>query len=170
MVTVPAEILAAVRSDDDAAFDALISNEDSCIIVDWGAFDEDIVRDCESVLGTGRLSAEWIDDHLFVIFGSKRLRVPLTESVADRHITLLTLNEALSPEFEVRMLYASVGNDSGTFVPLRSDAWAALEQEAEEVVSRRFHKLRKHPNAFTEVVRVPRKPGDRPWWRFWLGR
>ncbi len=102
MVTVPAEILAAVRSDDDAAFDALVSNEDCCFAVDWREADDDIVRYCESLLGTGRLSAEWVAGDLFVIFGSKRVRVPLMQSPADRHITLLTLNEALSPEFEAR--------------------------------------------------------------------
>lgn len=169
MMTVPAEILAAVRSDDDAAFAALVSNEDCCFSVDWREADDAIVEYCESVMRTGRLSAEWAEDDLFVIFGSKRVRVPLTESAADRHITLLTLNEALSPEFEVRMLYASVGCDSGTFVPLGSEGWSALEREAAEIVSRRFHKLMPHPNTFTELVTVPSKPSVRRWWRFWAG-
>jgi hypothetical protein len=121
VVTIPDEILAAVRRDDDAAFDALVSNEGCCFTVDWREADDEIVRYCESVLQTGRLSAEWTAEDLFVIFGSKRMRVPLTRSPADRHIALLTLNEGLSPEFEVRMLYASVGSDSSTFVPLSSD-------------------------------------------------
>jgi hypothetical protein len=167
--TVPAEILTAVRSDDDAAFDALVSNEDCCFIVDWSEEDERIVQDCESVLRTGQLAAEWVDSDLFVIFGTKRVRVPLTESPADRHITLLALNEALSPVFEVRMLYASVGSDSATFVPLSSGGWSALEKEAYEVMPRRFHRLATQPNTFTEVVKIPTKARARPWWRFWSG-
>jgi len=166
--SVPAEIWDAVRGDDDAAFDALCENEDCCFSVDWREEDEYIPRYCESVLRTGKLTSEWVgDDDLFVVFGAKRVRVPLTESAADRHITLLALNEALAPEFEVRMLYASVGRDGGDFVPLSSEGWRALESEAGEVVARRFHKLAAHPNTFTELVKVPTKPKSRPWWRFW---
>jgi hypothetical protein len=167
---IPAEILTAVRSDDDASFKALDANDDCGFSVDWREADDAIVEYCESVLQTGRLSAEWVDDDLFVIFGSKRVRVPLTQSESDRHITLLSLNEALSPEFEVRMLYASVGSDTATFIPLDTESWSALEREASEVVSRRFHKLTPHPNTFTEVVPVPNKPGDRRWWQFWTRR
>lgn len=164
---VPAGIWTAVRSDDDAAFVALWDNEDCCFSVDWREEDEYIPRYCESVLRTGRLTSEWVGDDLFVVFGTKRVRVPLTESAADRHITLLALNEALAPEFEVRMLYSSVGSDTGVFAPLSSDGWRALEREAGEVVSRRFHKLAAHPNTFTELVKVPTKARSRPWWRFW---
>ena len=70
---------------------------------------------------TGRLTAEWVGVDLFVTYGTKRVRVPLTESAEDRHITLLALNQVLSPEFEIRMLYASVGGDTGIFIPLTSD-------------------------------------------------
>ncbi len=167
MATVPVEIWEAVRRDDDIAFDALVANEDCCFAVDWRQEDESIPRYCESVLRTGRLFVEWVGADLFVNFGTKRVQVPLTESSADRHITLLALNEALSPEFEVRMLYASVGSDTGVFVPLSSEGWSALESEAREVVSRRFHRLTTHPNVFTELVEVPIKVAARPWWRFW---
>jgi hypothetical protein len=166
VATIPAEILDAVRNDDDDAFVELASNKECCFAVDWREEDRYIVQDCESILRTGRLRAEWVGDELFVTFGTKRLRAPLTESAADRHITLLTLNEALSPEFEVRMLYASVGNDTGVFVPLASDGWSTLEREACEVVSRRFHKLTTHPNTFTDLIKVPAKARPRPWWRF----
>lgn len=166
--SVPAEIWDAVRCDDDSTFVALCSNDDCCFAVDWREEDEYIPRYCETVLRTGRLTSEWVgDDDLFVVFGTKRVRVPLTESAADRHITLLALNEALSPEFEVRMLYASVGSDTGVYAPLSSEGWRILENEAGEVVSRRFHKLTAHPNTFTELVQVPAKPKRRPWWRFW---
>jgi len=167
VATVPDEIQDAVRSDDDAAFEALCENEGCCFAVDWREEDQYLVRYCESVLQTGRLAAEWAGTDLFVTFGTKRVRVPLTESPADRHITLLAMNEALSPEYEVRMLYASVGCDAGIFVPLSSDGWSLLEEEACEVVSRRFHKLTIRPNTYTELVEAPVKTGARPWWRFW---
>ncbi len=170
MTTIPNDILEAVRTDDDEAFDALVANDECAFLVDHRAEEEEIVTECEAVLKTGRLSAEFTGDELFVVFGPKRVKVPLTLTPADRHIALLSLNEALNPEFEVRMLYASVDSDTGAFVPLRRDAWAALELESPEVVARRFHVLTPHPNTFTESVKVPRKPGTRPWWRFWAGR
>lgn len=167
VVTIPVQIQDAIRSDEDAAFDTLLADEDCCFAVDWREEDADIVRSCESVLQTGQLLAEWVDADLFVTFGTKRVRVPLTESAADRHITLLALNEALSPEFEVRMLYASVGDDTGVFAALRSDAWSVLEREASEVVSRRFHRLTSRLNTFTDLVEVPKRAKVRPRWRFW---
>ncbi|MBA3313925.1 MAG: hypothetical protein H0T47_11660 [Planctomycetaceae bacterium] len=163
---IPDAISSAVRDDDDAAFEALLSNEDCCFAVDWREEDDEIVRSCETVLRTDRLSAEWQGEDLFVTFAGKRVQVPLTGTPADRHLTLLALNQALSPEFEVRMLYASVGSDTGVFVPLRAEAWTLLEQEAPDVVARRFHKLTQTPNTFTDVVPVPSKPRRR-WWEFW---
>jgi len=112
MATIPKDILDAVRKDDDGAFDALVVNEKCSFLVDHRAQEEEIVTDCEAVLKTGRLSAEFSGDQLFVVFGPKRIKVPLTLTPADRHIALLSLNEALDPEFEVRMLYASVGGRS----------------------------------------------------------
>src|SRR4051794_31419183 len=111
MPFIPDEVLQAVRSEDDAAFDALASNETCCFKVDRRDLDEDIVTACESILQTGKLSTQWIEngdeETLFILYGDKRVKVPLKVSAADRHITLLSLNEALSPDFEVRMLYAS---------------------------------------------------------------
>ena len=166
MNTIPTEILDAINSDDDEAFDELLIDEEHCFTVDHRAFDDEIAWQCENILKTGRLSSPMDGTDLFIAFGPKKIKVPLTMSSADRHITLLAINEALAPEFEVRMLYASVGNDSGTFVPLSTENWSFLEQKFPQVLARRFHKLTLHPNTFTEIVPVPGRAAPTRWWPF----
>lgn len=144
----------------DAAFEALWEDKASSFSVDWREDDGDIPRYCENVLATGKLSAAWEDDQLFIQFGEKRFRVPLTCSAEDRHITLFSLNEALHPDFEVRCVRRSHGSDTLAFVPLPAADWLALERQySPEKVSAAFEVIRKSPNLFTELTDEP-APGD----------
>src|SRR5262249_24296490 len=102
----------------DEMFEALCGDDESAFLVDWREDDGDIPRYCESILFTEMLSGVWEDDRLFIQFGQKRVQVPLTHSAADRHITLVTLNEVLHPDFEVRYAVQSRGSDGLIVVPL----------------------------------------------------
>jgi hypothetical protein len=63
--------------------------------VDWREDDDAIAGCCEAVLQTGKLSSDWDGDDLYITCGTNRVRVPLLNHPADRHITLCSLNEAL---------------------------------------------------------------------------
>lgn len=169
MPQIPEAILQAIRCDEDTAFVELMSNEQCVFWVDWRADEEEVVADCEAILQTRKLTSTRSDDgeELDIFYGSTQLGVPFIGTTGDRHLALLTLNKAMEGEYEVRMLYASEGLDGVGMVPLSCDAWRRLEQEASEIICRRFHVLSEHPNIFTETVKVPKKPGSKPWWRFW---
>src|SRR5262245_12396779 len=64
--------------------------------VDWRGDDADIVEDCAAALGLDSLTAEWRGEDLFILFDGKEVRVPLLMDVADRHITICTLNDVLA--------------------------------------------------------------------------
>ena len=66
--------------------------------VDWREDDAYIVAYCTEALGLESLTAEWRDEDLFIIFEGREVRVPLQIDVADRHITICTLNDVLSPK------------------------------------------------------------------------
>src|SRR5688572_10408848 len=87
----------------DDVFQALIKTENIVLWVDWRGEDDDIIKDCESIIQTGSLSAEVIEVdsdggfELYISYKDGRLKVPLTYSLQDRHITICSLNEILCP-------------------------------------------------------------------------
>jgi hypothetical protein len=73
----------------------------------------------------------------------------LWPSRGDRHITLLALNRALHPDFEIRHVRSS-DQDEPAFAPLAASDWAALEQQYGSVaVEAAFARLQDYPNLFT---------------------
>jgi len=75
---------------------------------------------------------------------SDALRWP---SRGDRHITLLALNEAIHPDYEIRHVR---GSDPPAFPPLSASDWIALEQQyGAAAVEAVFVRLSKFPNLFT---------------------
>ena len=81
------------------------------------------------------------------------MKVPLTYSLADRHITLWALNHLLAPDYEVRFCVDSNGADTLAFLPLPAVEWGRLEQEfGADAVARRFYRIKGRPNLFTDVL------------------
>ena len=136
----------------------LLDDRGTIFWVDWRHDDDAIPNDCESVLQTGQLSGELVKVptakgvEIYVRYKDKRVRVPLTFSHADRHITLCSLNEALAPDYEVRFCIDSNGSDTLAFLPLAASTWAELEQRYEQRVRELFYKISKRPNLFTEPL------------------
>jgi hypothetical protein len=89
---------------------------------------------------------------IYVRYKDKRIKVPLTVSPADRHITICSLNEALAPDYEVRFCINSNGSDTLAFLPLPTSTWAELEEGYGERVGQRFYKIASRPNPFTEAL------------------
>jgi len=121
---------------------------------------------------------------MFINYGPRRVCVPLIEDVADRHITVHTLNQVLSPNFEIRAVVASLETDGIAFLPLSSTAWKILETEFPDQLKERFLRISETPNLFTDPISLPKKRSaarfktapsqaiasnvpKKPWWRFW---
>lgn len=129
--------------------------DDTCrhfFAVDWREDDASIVEYCAECLDSDSLRAEWREDSLVIIRDGSETAVPLTDSDADRHITICALNDVLQPEYEIRYLVCSQGSDTAGFAVLRSSDWQSLEQECRPVVGENFLKLRDLPNVFTELT------------------
>jgi hypothetical protein len=120
--------------------------------VDWREDDADIVAYCAGVLGLESLTAEWRDEDLYIIFDDREIRAPLQIDVADRHITICTLNDMLSPEYEIRFLVFSHGSDTLGFAALSVTDWRDLEKANASVVAENFIDPSKLPNLMTELT------------------
>lgn len=121
--------------------------------VDWREADDEIVRGCALCLNLEEtLSAEWIDDKLFINFEGRKTHVPLLEDGGDRHITICKLNDVLEGRYQIRYVVASGGSDMGGFVVLNQEDWGLLEAACLQAVSENFIDPRTLPNLFTEFT------------------
>lgn len=136
----------------------LLDDEATVFWVDWREEDDSIVSYCESILRTGVLAAKVIDVNsvngfeLYIYYGYKQVKVPLSYSGADRHITLCSLNAALKPDYEVRLCKASAGSDTLAFLPLPISVWQALENRYGKTLEEHFYQISLKPNLFTEAL------------------
>lgn len=143
---------------------ALIDAGPPFIWVDWREDDVEIVSECESIVGADLLHAEWEDDKLYLIAKGRCVEVPLTHTHQDRHITLLSINKFLKPEYEIRYVWASHGGDTAGILLLKSADWQLLEDEfGVSRVDFAFLRLRDRPNIFTDSLHPPGKRR----WQFW---
>ena len=120
--------------------------------MDWREDDADIVSSCAKALELKSLTAEWRDEDLFIIFDGREVRTPLQIDVADRHITICTLNDVLSPKYEIRFLVFSHRSDTLGFAALGVADWRELEEANQAVVEESFIDPRKLPNLMTELT------------------
>jgi hypothetical protein len=151
--------------------------------VDWNEDDDQIPGLCEAVLKTGDLAAVWDDDSLSIARRGQRHPVTLTKSLltsianswvfasvswmlpfvrdlvywpgrGDRHATILAVNRALQPDYEIRYVTGSADGESAAFAPLAADEWATLEsQYGATAVGAKFAVLREEQNIFLEEFR-----------------
>jgi hypothetical protein len=149
-------VIAALEDESGQTVTELLDDQGAIFWVDWRQFDDTIPNDCESVLKTGQLSGELLrgekGPEIYVCYKDKRVKVPLTLSHADRHLTLCSLNEALAPDYEVRFCIDSNGSDTLAFLPLPTSKWAELEKRYGERVHDLFYKIAKKPNLFTDTL------------------
>lgn len=147
-----------IESPTEDAIEALFDDKDSVFWVDWREEDDAIVEYCESIIQTGNLTSEVVDAdndagfEMYINYKDKRAKVPLAIGTEDRHITIVTLNEVLTPDFEVRFCIDSNGADTLAFLPLATGEWRELETQYGESLAKRFYKLQMKPNVFTDPL------------------
>lgn len=127
---------------------------DIIMIVDWGEFDTDIIEYCEAILQTKQLSVEEIDIEneqgfeIIITYEGKKTTIPYQGEGADRNTTIITLNETIQPDYEIRWCKISDGNDTLTFIPLPKQIWTNLDKEYPEKIDRLFERIDKNSNLF----------------------
>lgn len=162
---------------EDAREDALL---DKAVFfwVDWREDDDQIAGMCETVLKTGDLKSEWDEgEQLMIVRGQQRLPVALIKSAltewvlwftwwllpsfvtdhlqwplrGNRHTTLVAVNRALQPDYEIRLVNGSCDGDEAAFLPLSKADWAALEEKyGPAPVAAAFTPIGEPPNFFTD--------------------
>jgi len=148
----------------------LFEDETEVFWVDWREEDSALAEYCESIIKSGKLSSLSKGEKLFIRYNQVSKEVPLTQSGSDRHITLITINKVLAPDYEIRMVWDSDGGDTLAFAILPRKEWGALEDEyGAERVSMAFLRLTGSLNTFTDSLHSHR-PGQsvsKKWWQLW---
>jgi hypothetical protein len=139
-----------LKNDDENYFRDVLSDMDDIVMwVDWREDDDAIVRYCEYTIQTGDLDAEVNDTddaigfEILISYKGKKHKVPYQNEVADRDTTIITLNEVLAPDYEIRTCEDSRGSDGLAFLPLSAKQWSKLENEfGNERINACFAKIR----------------------------
>src|SRR5271165_1846933 len=115
-----------IENPGDDTTEELMSWEAGLVWVDWKEEDEAIVRYTANAISRSELEPEWVDGKLYVRFGDRQHYVPLKFEADEQKITLKTINEALAPDYELRLIKASTDGDTWGYLPLDAASWEAL--------------------------------------------
>jgi len=133
--------------------------------VDWREADDYMVELAAACLPAGNaMLPEWIDSKLHIRFRDQRTPVPLEFKPGEQDVTLLALNRALAPDFEIRYIKASDGGDTLAFMLMGRADWAELEAAFASKVDDAFGRLEAgsalfaHDSAPAPVVMAPAPP------------
>jgi len=82
--------------------------------------------------GLGQKESLWFDVikeymRLSELEDNKSLTIPYEDDETDRDITIKTLDEFISPKYQIRLFSESLGDDTLAFTVLNSDEWKELE-------------------------------------------
>lgn len=102
--------------------------------IDWREYDEDIISYFNGLLPQEDIVNVEIKEiklgrgiDIILKKDNKTLTIPYEDDKTDRDITIKTLNDFLSPKYQIRVFMESVGDDTIAFTILNSDEWKGLE-------------------------------------------
>lgn len=135
--------------------DAFYGAYETVMWVDWREEDDAIVQYCEDIIQTNSLSATYknadnkMGFEIIISYKGQKYTIPYKGEGADRDTTIITLNEILRPEFEIRLCKDSIGSDTLAFLPLKAQQWLDLEKEfGTEKVEKYFGRISKDSRMF----------------------
>ena len=104
--------------------------------IDWREYDEDIISYFNGLLPQEdivdvEIKEIKLDRGIDIILkkDNKTLTIPYEDDRTDRDITIKTLNDFISPKYQIRVFMESLGDDTLAFTVLNSDEWKDLENE-----------------------------------------
>ena len=155
----------------ESTIDDLFEDHNSIFWVDWKEDDAVLAEYVGSLINSVDLKAERDGEDIYLSFKEKKLKVPLTLSGKDRHITLMAINEIMAEEYETRMVWASEGGDTLAFTTLSKNSWEKLEEKyGNPKVASAFFKLVAEANVFTDRLGkfnpAHAKVSKKPIWKF----
>ena len=104
--------------------------------IDWREYDEDIISYFNGLLPQEDIVDVEIKEiklgrgiDIILKKDNKTLAIPYEDDATDRDITIKTLDEFISPKYQIRLFSESLGDDTLAFTVLNSDEWKELENE-----------------------------------------
>ena len=104
--------------------------------IDWREYDEDIISYFNCLLPQEDIVDVEIKEiklgrgiDIILKKDNKTLTIPYEEDETDRDITIKTLDEFISPKYQIRLFSESLGDDTLAFTVLNSNEWKELENE-----------------------------------------
>lgn len=104
--------------------------------IDWREYDEDIISYFNCLLPQEDIVDVEIKEiklgrgiDIILKKDNKTLTIPYENDKTDRDITIKTLDEFISPKYQIRLFSESLGDDTLAFTVLNSDEWKDLENE-----------------------------------------
>lgn len=104
--------------------------------IDWREYDEDIISYFNGLLPQEDIVDVEIKEiklgrgiDIILKKDNKTLAIPYEDDETDRDITIKTLDEFISPKYQIRLFSESLGDDTLTFTVLNSNEWKDLENE-----------------------------------------
>ena len=102
--------------------------------IDWREYDEDIISYFNGLLPQEDIVDVEIKEiklgrgiDIILKKDNKTLAIPYEDDETDRDITIKTLDEFISPKYQIRLFSESLGDDTLAFTVLNSDEWKELE-------------------------------------------
>ena len=104
--------------------------------IDWREYDEDIISYFNGLLPQEDIVDVEIKEiklgrgiDIILKKDNKTLAIPYEDDATDRDITIKTLDEFISPKYQIRLFSESLGDDTLAFTVLNSNEWKDLENE-----------------------------------------
>ena len=104
--------------------------------IDWREYDEDIIGYFNGLLPQEDIVDVEIKEiklgrgiDIILKKDNKTLAIPYEDDETDRDITIKTLDEFISPKYQIRLFSESLGDDTLAFTVLNSNEWKDLENE-----------------------------------------
>ena len=104
--------------------------------IDWREYDEDIISYFNGLLPQEDIVDVEIKEiklgrgiDIILKKDNKTLAIPYEDDETDRDITIKTLDEFISPKYQIRLFSESLGDDTLAFTVLNSNEWKELENE-----------------------------------------
>ena len=136
------------------AAEELMDDPETAFWIDRREGPENIIPACEEILKTGHLAVSNPQGagknalSVFVQYKNKQKKINLGYSVNNKTKTLITLNQILAPDFEVRYWDAKIPARTKPFVVLATVDWNMLEKEFGKKLHKHFHVINESTNMF----------------------
>lgn len=111
-------------------------DSDAITWVDWREYDEDIISYFNGLLPQEDIIDIEIKEiklgrgiNIILKKNNKSLTIPYEDDKTDRDITIKTLNDFISPKYQIRVFMESLCDDTIAFTVLNADEWKELENE-----------------------------------------